>query len=527
MRDSARKSRLRRSGLRLVPLTLGVVLIGAPGAAADCVSSIPRGIRVGMPAPVRAPVPQCTRTVRGSALAARLRAGRPVLAQRVRVTGPFVLPRDVSAPVVLRDSCFVSRVDAAHASFSSLVDFTGSSFQRGADLSGARFEEAAVFSGAGGRGPVSFAFALFDAAAIFSGVRFEGPVRFEGADFRGESRFTRAGFGSLADFRLAGFARAADFAGVYFQGPATFASSELRSVSDFGSANFFGPARFDSARFTGAADFVGTHFAAPGAPASFDEARFDGGASFLQAGFDRGASFYLTRASGDLDFDSADVRGPLDFSTARLFGETSFPHARVFGPIGLDQAFVHSLDLRGATLRALHLPARGTTGEVRALRLDPGDARCAVDVGGARGHGEERRALALSEASAKADGDLHDANAARIRLLSLERDAKPLVPRIFDWLAWWGVLGFLVLPLHQLVLIGAVLVVGITVRWLKTRGTVEDDIGASLDALFRLTPPQGGGAKVEYLAYKILIVVLVVNVGNVWPPFRDLVQGVF
>jgi hypothetical protein len=162
------------------------------------------------------------------------------------------------------------------------------------------------------------------------------------------------------------------------------------------------------------------------------------------------------------------------------------------------------------------------------LRLDAPDGACAVDgVSLAYTRADQERALALAETTATADGDLGAANDAKIRLLSMQRDAKSFVPRMLDWAFWWGLLGFFVLPIHQLILLAVVFVVAVAIRWHKTRGTLEDDIGGSLESLLRLTPPSGAGAKVEYLAYKFLVVVLIVNVGNVWPPFRDLLKGVF
>ena len=527
MRDSTRMSRLRRSGWRLLPLALGVVLVAAPAAAAGCVKSKPRTQFEGPYTPPAPAGPRCTHSEPAAQIAARLAAGRPVIASRLKVRGVLRLPTTVSAPLVLRQSCFLGGVRGAHATFENLVDLSGSSFREGVDFTGAHFRGPLLLAGVlvpEGK-TASFSYAISERATILSGAWLGGLATFDGAELDGTARFTGTEFAGPARFRVAIFSRLADFVSAKFDQGVTFADSELRSGSDFGSVQFTGPARFDGARFSGPAEFVGAIVAGP---ARFDRVRFEVGASFLSTWFVDEASFYLVRSGGDLDFDSAKFDRKADFSTAKLLGDTSFPHALLGGILELDQAFARSLDLRGARLYKFHLPEQRYIGGIRSLRLDPPDGACAVDgVSHEYTRAQQERALTLAEAAATADGDLGAANDAKIRLLSIERDARPFVPRMLDWAFWWGLLGYFVLPIHQLLLIGVVFVVAVTVRWLKTRGTLEDDVGGSLDSLLRLTPPSSAAAKVEYLVYKFLVVVLIVNVGNVWPPFRDLLKGVF
>jgi uncharacterized protein YjbI with pentapeptide repeats len=521
-------SRLRRPALRLLPLTLGVVLIAAP-ASASCRKVLPRSFFEGTATTPGATAPVCRHSEQASRIAALLAAGRPVIEAGVTVHGPLLLPKHLSVPLVLRRSCFLGPVRGTHATFENLVDFTNSSFHAGVDFTGAHFREPLLFSRAFVRDGqrASFAFALFDSAAIVSGTRFGGPTTFDGAEFNGTSRFTGAQFGGPATFRLASLARLADFVNATFERGASFADAELRSVGDFGGAQFANSARFDGVHFSGLAEFIGTIFATTQQPARFDRARFDGDASFANALFIDGASFYLLRGTQNLDFDSAQIEKTIDFSTAQLLGDTSFPHAGVHGLLNLDQAVVRSLDLRGAQLYKFRIPSTDGSGGIRSLRIGPADSACAVDADGKYARAAQERVLTLGQQAATADHDLSSANDAEIRLRSMERDSRPFVPRMLDWAFWWGVLGYFVLPVHQLILIGLVFVIGVFVRWLNTRGSVEDDFSASVDSLLRLTPPKSGAAKVEYLVFKFLVVVLIVNVSNVWPPFRDLFQGVF
>jgi hypothetical protein len=89
-------------------------------------------------------------------------------------------------------------------------------------------------------------------------------------------------------------------------------------------------------------------------------------------------------------------------------------------------------------------------------------------------------------------------------------------------------------------LIGIVLLVGASVRWLTRRrsrtgtgalaGGAFKDIGDTIGALLRLNPPTEGSSAwrvTEYLVFKLLIVILVLNAANVWPVSRELIDGVF
>jgi uncharacterized protein YjbI with pentapeptide repeats len=504
-------------------------------------------------------------SVPASRIVATLRAGHPVFESRAEVRGPLRLPRLVKAPLVLRNSRFLGAVSGISSEFNNVVDLSGSEFRRGVNLSGARFERSLILTNAttAVNYPTDFARSLFGESADFRSTMFQGNVSFEGAAFDRSANFAQAIFGSQVGFRSVEFRSAVDFSG-----------AQLRL------------ARFDHARFAHEADFISTRFgpdrlhrgiAPPCSNAvpvwtTFCGARFDAGAIFLGALF-QGVTFSLARAAGDLDFDAAHFvgdrtcsTGRADFSTTRFLGRVTFRGAQIQCVANFDQSVVRTLDLTGAKLRTLWLPEQsevprlGELGAIGALHLEVDDVQKVETANPSESRSARIRTLELVEVSARAADDLETANDARIERLSLIRDSKPLIPRFADWLFWWGLLGYLVQPLHQAVAIGVAFLLSVLVRvslsaapelgpagkqrfvalTADTEGRrivslreIRERLGQlwrhiedTLGVVFRLRPPEAGRGLVEYLVFKFLIVVLIVNVGNVWPPFRELVEGV-
>jgi uncharacterized protein YjbI with pentapeptide repeats len=478
-------------------------------------------------------------------------------------------------------------VSGAGTEFENLVDLSGSRFEGGVDLSNARFDRSFLFSDAtaASRRLLSFQRSQFSESAIFRRTMFQEPVSFE-----------EAAFDNATDFEEATFSRWV-----------SFVASEFRADVDFSGARLLGLALFSNARFSREADFISSMFGPFGAPhrgrafpcangasvwTTFCRSNFDAGASFLGARF-QGVTFALARADGDLNFQAAQFAGdqrcsidhadllttPADFSTTRFLGEATFRGAQFDCLANFDQAYVHVLDLKGADLQELWLglpaqsehPNPGNLGWIGVLHLAVEDVdhiriqdATSSEIRLAREH-----ALELVEAAARAANDLGTANDARVRRLSLIRDSKPLVPRLFDWVVWWGLLGYLVQPVHQAIAIALAFLVAVVMRasisaparsgsvgnpandataygaggagskhqatrriTFHTRAIshrlshVWHSIEETLGVVFRLRPPEGG-ARLEYFLFKFLIVVLIVNVGNVWPPFRELLEGVF
>jgi uncharacterized protein YjbI with pentapeptide repeats len=534
------------------------------------------------------------RLVSGAHLAKLAQAGRPVFVVHARIQGRVRLPRIVRAPLVIRNSHFAGAFDAADAEFQGMVDLSGDRFGKSADFAGARFDAPFVFrhvTAAHAR----FDFGRFTDVSLFTGAVFNGSTSFAAAEFSGPARFIGATFNGPSFFSSSSFLRRVDFEAASFKRAVSFALAEFESHADFTAAQLVGTSRFDGVRFSRAPDFKGTQFG-PDQPRSgrpvlcangnyvwttFCNARLEQGADFVGASF-RGVSFSGASAVGSLDFTAAQFRGSpdcvagtpeasatgiADFSTTTFVGQLSFTNADFDCLANFDQARIDDLDLSGATLQRLWFPRQGNPsptqqlGHIGALHLSVRDVSKieAPPSSGARARRRELEGvLQLVENGARAGDDLSTANEARVRRLSLVRASRPPPMRLLDWAVWWGLLGYLVRPWHQAIVIAIVLFAGLTARLLavnlgqvsaaaapgaggirsssrrlghrfridsrRLRPAFNDLLGV----LFRLRPPTEGGWRLfEYLLLKFLIVVLAINVGNVWPAFRTLVEGVF
>src|SRR5262249_27471267 len=90
----------------------------------------------------------------------------------------------------------------------------------------------------------------------------------------------------------------------------------LRNAT-FNDARFAGGAWFDGAQFAGIAWFLGAQFAGD---AGFDNAQFSGDAGFDSAQFAGGAGFDGAQFAGDAGFDGAQFFGDAGFDGARFAG---------------------------------------------------------------------------------------------------------------------------------------------------------------------------------------------------------------
>jgi uncharacterized protein YjbI with pentapeptide repeats len=404
--------------------------------------------------------------------------------------------------------------------------------------------------------------------AVFDASSFRRPVDYE------STTFNRA-----VSFVLTEFDSDADFAGAQLLSASRFTGSRFSRSPDFEGSQF-GPQEPESGPYAACAN--GTYVWT-----TFCSARLKEGADFLGASF-RGVSFAGMSADGDIDFSAAQFHGSpgciaggsrpaatgvADFSTTNVVGELSFTNAEFDCLANFDQARISDLELSGATLQRLWFPRQqtpspaGELGRIGVLHLSVDDVS-KVNVPPSAGSGTRRQelesVLQLVEDRAHAAGDIRTANEARVRRLSLIRASRPFVPRILDWAVWWGLLGYLVRPSHQAIAIAIVLLMGLTGRlvvveradvsahragvqsvigWTKGANSgrrqlgrelrtqlkrLSSAIGEMFAVLFRLRPPEGGGWPLfEYVLLKFLLVVLAINIGNVWPAFRSLVEGVF
>jgi uncharacterized protein YjbI with pentapeptide repeats len=481
-----------------------------------------------------------------AALARLLRAGMAVRASDAVIRGDLNLGNVLGAPLVLHNCVLQGDLVGASTLFQGLVDLSGSSLRGDVDLSNATFEGALllndVHTAANRR--MRFDYARFDGPAVFAGARLGGRVSFTGAQFRAASRFRGTYFHRPAGFDFAEFDHAAGFAAAKFFRAASFGGAEFHAVSDFTSTEFKAHAAFDTALFSGPAEFTGATFAAeqPNAlPASFFGARFDGGATFTAVEFDKGATFDRAEAATEIDFDAADFEGPASFSAVRFPGRADFSHAEFHGFVNFDEAVIGRLDLDGASFAHQTVvlprpkPKAGQIGHIDELRLDPNDVGH-VRAGGSASdtRAARERALKLVESAASAGGDDHAAREAKVLLLTLERHDHNALWRAEDWAIYWGVMGYLVRPLHPLFVLVALILLVPLIRAARRRrlgwwAAVHDfpaDLGASFFRAWKLKIGEGSlTEKIEALLYKLVILLFVLTLGNVSPTLKNLFGG--
>jgi uncharacterized protein YjbI with pentapeptide repeats len=400
----------------------------------------------------------------------------------VTVDGGLVFPPDVHAPVALHAVTVRGAVAGISTTFEKLADLQGSIVMAGADFSGASFDGPAIFTGlrtcppaskppCKTTPPVSFRFASFHSIALFAGVVLTGTADFTGAQFDEVSRFRQGDFKRQTTFNSAWFGDIADFGATTFENRGLFSAVEFRSVADFTGSEFYGAASFRGTRFSTLADFTGASFGVLRPRlASFSAARFDGGANFLGTEFNGVAGFETTHSSGDLVFDGASLENGAVFVASRLLGNTSFNNVQLRGPLNFDEASLAQLDLDGLALinnsARVTLPTSPTSplqpgfgGHMGQLRFDPGDVRgIAVSDRG------RESALALMQTAALAGGDGKAASAAQYDRWTLMRHHREFFLRIGDWLFLWGVGGYLVRPWHQVITVGALLLLATLIR---------------------------------------------------------------
>jgi pentapeptide repeat protein len=462
---------------------------------------------LGQAGPTDAAVAKCPRRVLDArVLAAGLARGEPVIRSNVTVRGDLELPADARAPLVLESSCLRGDLVGSHTSYSHVIDLSNTWIQGRVDFDGARFDAPVTLESAQIDGPASFELAVFDEAAHFDPAYFQSRADFSGSEFHGSSSFSGASWAGLADFSATRFERRANFA---------------------------------------AAGFNATRSNEPSA--DFSRATFDDGATFFLATVEGRASFLLAASSDELSFQSLTVNAKnvpegenaLYFSTARLLGPVSFGDAEIHGRTTFDQAEVSQLELAGAALDGpLRLPiGPGSRGSLGALTLNLDDASRVVGPAGGDDRAAQEAALALVESTARASDDLETANDARVRRLTIAREGRGPLGQGLDYSFNYGLWGYGVRPYHQLLAIAFVLLLGVGIRWSYRRRTrftagsrargALSDAGESFRSLLRLNAPERPWAIGEYLVFKVLVVVFVLNAANVWPVSRDLIQGIF
>jgi uncharacterized protein YjbI with pentapeptide repeats len=488
---------------------------------------------------------KCPRhAMRAVAIRRRLAAGRAVSISNRYVSGTLRMPAEVRAPLTFHRVTFCGPLLASATSFDKLVDLRGSRFWVRADFSDTTFNGPAVLTGIRTRAaaPLLIDFATFRGLAFFGGAIVRGPAIFADTEFDSVTRFSGTHFSSPASFATTWFGDIADFSTASFGRKADFSGAEFRSSADFSSARFRGKAIFAAARFTQPVDFSASQFVGLVKQhlTLFRAAHFDAGGSFLDAIFAGPVSFTLAQSGGDIVFDGTNFMGDANFQLSRLLGASTFAQAQIGGVVNLDQAVVRDLDLDGAAFvgpgPAVILPQpTATTGRVDDLRFDPNDVSHIGIGSGVVSDTQREHALALLEAAALRGGDAKAANEAQLRRWQLMRSHREVVLMAGDWLVLWGIGGYLVAPFQQVAALLGLMLAATTIRVFsprfggKPRARAWRSFKTSLGALWRFSVPTdstSGWLVLEALAYKLIVLVFLVNLANVWPLGHDLVKGV-
>jgi hypothetical protein len=450
------------------------------------------------------------------------------------VLGDVRFPPSVAGPVILDDVTFSGRVDARGTTFGSLVYLRNVTFKSDVNLMGSTFN-----------GPV-----LFDA-------KFIKNADFRFTQFDRLSDFGRTTFSRIVDFQDASFSDVANFVGTTFGDPldsshsaAEFSNAEFHGGADFESAKFYDAARFDSARFSAAAIFAQSQFESYSNPADFDAARFDAGATFASAMFAGEADFASSSSGGDMSFDGSQFQRAASFQAAVFSGSTSFSNASLSQLLNLDEASLARLELNGLSFegtqrsvgnaeqaRVVIPTSESKLGHVEELVADPGEVNRIGIHEQSTAHVEKEHALELIRAAAQRAGDTNAANRAQLELRTLKRQDENPIVRVLDWVFYWGAAGYFVEVWHPIALLVLLLLITTGFRlaraWpdAKSPGQKLDSgcksFFASFGALWRLKLHEGTALEMlESTAYKVVLIVLVLNLANVWPPVHDVLQGI-
>jgi uncharacterized protein YjbI with pentapeptide repeats len=475
---------------------------------------------------VHPPCAVAARPFQAGGLERDLRTDRPIVLYRAHVVGGIHLEHAAVRSVFECHECtFEGGVAAPDTTFDSTVDLSGSRFEKGVDFRGATFNKPALFRAidpneADVRSPpksgrakaiparferrADFSLAVFNDISSFGSSRFDHTAAFADTRFS-DATFTNTDF-ARAIFDRASFRGAALFNDATFAGHAWFEQAQFRQNADFSSGTFSQGADFLHAQFDADVSFLGTHF-------------------FATKRFDDAVTFQFATAAGDLNFTFADFE---------LRGGTS-----------LRAVFSHLVSSASLVLRELEPPDSLSIAmskvQVRDLAMDVDLVRRLDDAD------DQRGVLAAIESSAKARGDLGEANRAHYARQVLKSETHSFVVHGLDYVFYRGVAGYFVRPdrplLALLILIGLVSVVRMYSRWRKRKPAPDDwkrlrrarrrcgnVLMCILDTLANVALRRPGGAtgppplavRLESFAYRLLLVCVLLGLANSNPTLRQM-----
>lgn len=314
----------------------------------------------------------------------------------------------ITGPLRCQSCRITGSLNAADVIFDRVVDLRDSTVEGALELRGTVFRDHAAFGGVRVHDRASVASARFLRDGSFRQAHFNGESVFDQMEVEGRAFFQRVTFSDHASFRSATFDAAANFA----------------------QCRFLVGANFDDAVFEGPANFFLVEFEDS---VSFEDVEFDAGGSFRLVRFRRGAMFDRVNSGESLNFDAAVLQGDVSFTNLTSSG---------------------SLSLAGILLQRSQLFMEQLSVEDFAMDVS---AISAV-------RGPREQILELIESSAKARGDLALANDARYELLSLHGKQKSWLARGLDTVLYRGVAGYLVRPSHPLVAFLVLLMASALVR---------------------------------------------------------------
>jgi uncharacterized protein YjbI with pentapeptide repeats len=443
-----------------------------------------------------------------------LRSG-PVALQGITIRGTLDL-RPLGT-VEHRLSCRNCRLEGdlvgSGVVFDRTLDLSGSQIAGAVKMEGARFREPVLLgsppalgpTGFGGR--IDFSLAKFDDFVSFEEARFAKYADFVYARFGGEAIFTGGVFAAGVSFDRAWFASAADFRQRMFRSRASLVASEFRGEADFSQARFLREADLSLVRFDGDAAFVGTEFA------GFDS---ESAVSFERATVDGTINFAFSSFWNDADFSRMTAR-------RASFGDAQFRP-------------------RPSIVMANFAPAD--------LQMSVGTVLASVQPD------ERRTILHLIEASAKSRGDLGVANDAHYAQEVLASHGYTWARRSLDFTFYRLAAGYFVRPLRPLTVF-VVLVLLFSLARCVRRHHVEpssraapDDRGSRrrrlrlvgrelglfgsqcLDTIsyasrVRARPEVAVGAptRLEILAYRVLVICVLIGLANSNPTLRQMLDA--
>jgi hypothetical protein len=456
----------------------------------------------------------------------------PVDLAGATITGGLDLTAVDVVPYPFRcvDCTFTGDVNVSDVTFDRLVAFERVVIEGDLDARGARFAGAVLARGqregeaSGIRGDANFSLARFDEALQLDSTTFGGAVTFESARFAG----------------------AVTMSGTDLMAPANFD----RIVADE-SFSMGGPDPFDPTGPNGVAQDVVT----------MRNATFEGDLDLGARTFRSGLIATGARVGGRLTLRSATVTGDADLERVTVT-DLDATGLEVTGPpmpcaqrtssagsgtldlsdlraesITLAQAVVDELVLQGAQvagranveLAVLNCEASFDGLAADSLTVD----LAAVDRAGPAARQSMYKTIVET---AKEGGDLELANEATYRRYVDLNSGDAWPKATLDNVFYRGMAGYMVKPLRPLVCLLLLWFVGTMVRYVTSMGqtaggpplTVADHLGVALGeagrAIIRPTPklPPGSnlltwpsiGRLAEYLASKVLLVILVISISN-------------